>query len=49
MIPTRAVRLLWVTGAVCGFAGTTWTLPSLADGRLFLRDREQLVSLDISE
>ena len=29
------------------FRSKTWTMPALADGRLFVRDQSELVALDI--
>jgi hypothetical protein len=30
------------------FTGKTWTAPTLADGKLYLRDESEIVSLDVS-
>jgi hypothetical protein len=31
------------------FDGRSWTMPTLADGRLYLRDANEIVALEISE
>ena len=30
------------------FKGKTWTMPTLADGVLYVRDEHELVALDVS-
>ncbi len=35
-------------GRFQAMAGRSWTAPTLADGRLYLRDQDELVSLDVS-
>lgn len=37
------------TGSIQVLSGKTWTSPSLADGRLYLRDFQDLVALDIRQ
>jgi len=36
-------------GAVQLFQGKTWTMPTLADGKLYLRDEKEIVALEIAE
>lgn len=35
------------TGRVRAFEGKTWTVPTLAGGRLYLRDENELISMDL--
>ena len=36
-------------GAVQLFERKTWTVPTLAGGRLYVRDEQQIVALDVSQ